>query len=568
MTSEILKVGRVIEVSSTSIVGELENTQGDLYRTYNGRRYAVGQVGSMVKVAVGDRLVFGVISALRMTEEPRILDKHSTRLSYQSQSNESKWIEIDLFGEALRTGLGETDFRFQRGVVNYPLPGQEIFVVTDIELQKIYSEPNKPSISVGRLAQSMSTPAYLMTDELLGKHFAVLGTTGTGKSCSVAVILHAILRNANGAHIVLLDPHDEYRNSFKGEAEEIDPAELNLPYWLLNFEESVSLFTGRSERAAVNLSSILRDGISQAKRKYNKAHNVGIREDWITVDTPIPYDIIELREHFRSIRDSLSGTKKDPYEKLIMKVDELMDDKRNDFMFRSDSSTEDSLSEIICQYFRIPALSKPLSIICLSGVSADVVDIVVSLLCRIMLEFAIWSPRPVRQPMLLVCEEAHRYAPSGTAAIHQPAKKALSRIAKEGRKYGVGLGLVSQRPTEMDSSMVSQCNTLIALRMSNRQDQEFVLRALPDSVQGLANILPTLRTQEALIVGEATIMPMRVQFEDLKVEQLPQSMNIKYMNLWRSDTADSDYVDSVIYRWRTQGRQSQESPSAEEESEE
>ena len=262
MSDPILKVGRVVEVSGSKVIGELEGTVEDLHRTYRSRRYTVGQVGSIVKIVSGDKFVFGVVTALRMTET--LLDGVSN--AHPESSSIAKWLETELFGEAVRTGLGESEFTFQRGVVTYPLPGQGIFVASVAELARIYRHPEKRSIHVGSLSQAASLPVYLLTDDLLGKHFAVLGTTGSGKSCSVTVLLRSILDVAPKAHIILLDPHNEYRRAFPDNAEVIDPTSLNLPHWLLNFEESVALFIGKTEHVATNQTNILKDAILAARR--------------------------------------------------------------------------------------------------------------------------------------------------------------------------------------------------------------------------------------------------------------------------------------------------------------
>lgn len=291
MSEAILKIGRVVEVSGAKVVGALEGTVEDLYRTYKSRRYTVGQLGSIVKIEAGDKLVFGVVTALRMTETP--LDGAAAASAVEAAPN-AKWLEIELFGEALRTGLGESDFDFQRGVVTYPLPGQGIFVASVNELARIYHKPGKPSIHVGTLSQASSLPVYLLTDELLGKHFAVLGTTGSGKSCSVTVLLRSILEVAPKAHMILLDPHNEYRRAFPDKAEVIDPTTLNLPHWLLNFEESIELFVGRTEHAATSQTNILKDAILAARRDFGIA---GIAAEKITVDTPVPYKLSKLIEN-------------------------------------------------------------------------------------------------------------------------------------------------------------------------------------------------------------------------------------------------------------------------------
>ena len=546
MSDPILKIGRVVEVSGSKVIGELEGTVEDLHRTYKSRRYAVGQVGSIVKIEAGDKLVFGVVTALRMTET--LLEGDSA--AHPETASNAKWLEIELFGEAVRTGIGESEFSFQRGVVTYPLPGQGIFVASVAELARIYHRPDKPSIHVGSLSQAASLPVYLLTDDLLGKHFAVLGTTGSGKSCSVTVLLRSILDVAPKAHMILLDPHNEYRRAFPDNAEFIDPTSLNLPHWLLNVEESMALFIGKTEFAATSQSNILKDAILAARKDFRAQ---GIAPEKITVDTPVPYKLSKLLEHVEASMPK-PDSKKDPYLKIKNKIQTLQQDSRFSFLIRPDENVTDDLKDIVGQYLRIPVSDKPLSIIDLSGVPSDVVDVVVSVLCRMIFDFAVWSPRPVQVPIVLVCEEAHRYAPRRDDAAFQPTKQALSRIAKEGRKYGVGLGLISQRPSELAESILSQCNTLIALRMSNEQDQNFVQRALPDSVRSLVNVLPTLRTQEALVVGEGTVVPVRLRFNDLAEEHQPQSADVPFAARWAAANNDAEYVESVVRRWRLQER--------------
>lgn len=549
MSAAILKIGRVVEVSGSKVVGALEGTVEDLYRTYKSRRYTVGQVGSIVKIEAGDKLVFGVVTALRMTET--LLDDKRKPLPGAGAVSDAKWLEIELFGEALRTGLEESEFDFQRGVVTYPLPGQGIFVASVAELSRIYHRPDKTSIHIGSLAQATSLPVYLLADELLGKHFAVLGTTGSGKSCSVTVLLRSILEVAPKAHVILLDPHNEYRRAFPGSAEIIDPTTLNLPHWLLNFEESVELFVGKTEHVATSQTNILKDAMLVARRAFATP---GIPAEKITVDTPVPYRLSDLIADIDQQKASLTPSKQESHLKIKNKIETLQQDSRFAFLVRPDPDVSDNMTDIVAQYLRIPVSDKPLSIIDLSGVPSDVVDVVVSVLCRMIFDFAVWSQRPVQVPVLLVCEEAHRYAPRRDDAAFQPAKQALSRIAKEGRKYGVGLGLVSQRPSELDDSILSQCNTLIALRMSNEQDQNFVQRALPDSVRSLVNVLPTLRTQEALVVGEGSVVPVRLRFNDLPEDRRPHSADVPFVACWTREAVDMAYVEGVVRRWRLQER--------------
>lgn len=549
MSANILRIGRVVEVSGAKVVGELEASVEDLYRTYKSRRYTVGQVGSIVRIEAGDKLVFGLVTALRMAELATPEKSSTTRI--HERNSDAKWLEIELFGEGLRTGIGDNDFTFERGVVTYPLPGQPIFVATVGELGRIYNRPDKPSIHIGTLSQASALPVYLMTNELLGKHFAVLGTTGSGKSCSVTVLLQAILDIAPSRHIILLDPHNEYGKAFGNRAEVIDPTTLNLPHWLMNFEESTELFVGKTEFAATSQTNILKEAILDARRGFGTA---GIAADSITVDTPVPYKLGDLLANVEAQAQGLTASKKESHDKIIAKVKAMQADKRFAFLVRPDADVTDGLAATIQQYLRIPTGNKPISIIDLSGVPSDVVDVVVSVLCRMIFDFAVWSPRPVKVPILLVCEEAHRYAPRSNAAAFQPTKQALARIAKEGRKYGVSLGLVSQRPSELAETILSQCNTIIALRMSNEQDQNFVQRALPDAVRSLVDVLPTLRAQEALIVGEGTAVPVRVRFSDLADDRRPHSADVPFATLWKENTANADYVADIVKRWRHQER--------------
>lgn len=548
MKTDILRVGRVIEVSGARVVGELEASVDDLYRTYKSRRYTVGQVGSIVRIDAGDKLVFGIVVALRMAEITNNDKSKGTKSS--ERIGDTKWLELELFGEGLRTGINETDFIFQRGVMTYPLPGQPIFVATVGELSRIYHRPDKASICVGSLSQASALPVYLLADELLGKHFAVLGTTGSGKSCSVTVLLQAILGVAANGHVILLDPHNEYSRAFSGSAEVIDPTSLNLPHWLLNFEESIELFVGKTEHAATSQTNIIKEAILAARRNFGSQD---MPKESITVDTPSPYKLSDVLAAVRSQAPS-APSQRTSHDKIIAKIESLQADKRFSFMIRPDEDVYDGLSSIISKYLRIPVSNKPISIIDLSGVPSDVVDVVVSVLCRMIFDFAVWSPRPVKIPILLVCEEAHRYAPRSDESAFQPTKKALSRIAKEGRKYGVALGLVSQRPSELAETILSQCNTLIALRMSNEQDQHFVQRALPDGVRSLIDVLPTLRAQEALIVGEGTVVPVRVKFNDLQEDRLPHSADVPFASLWKEDSISAEYVKDVVRRWRQQER--------------
>ncbi len=378
----------------------------------------------------------------------------------------------------------------------------------------------------------------------------MLGTTGAGKSCAVALIVQAILNECPHAHIVLLDPHNEYPCAFHDTAETIDPTTLEIPHWLLDLEEATELFIGKTEHVATSQANILKDALLRARKEF-PGQAVDVAR--ITVDTPIPYRLGDLVQNISQAKPS-TKTDSPPYEKILSKIAILKADKRFEFLLRPDAAVRDNLADLVRKFFRIPTAGKPVSIIDLSGVPSDVVDVVVSVLCRTIFSFAVWNAKRREMPLLLICEEAHRYAPQGGEAAFQPTKRALARIAKEGRKYGVGLALVTQRPSELSESILSQCNTMIALRMSNEQDQQFVRKALPDSVRSLVDTLPALRTREALIVGEGTAVPVRILFDEIPEARQPRSANVPFSTAWKAEGGDETAVAEAVRRWREQDR--------------
>ena len=387
-----------------------------------------------------------------------------------------------------------------------------------------------------------------MTDELLGKHFAILGSTGTGKSCAVTLILRTILTQHQNGHIVLLDMHNEYSHAFRDTAEVLNPNSFELPYWLFTFEEIEEIMLAGSRERHVE-GAILGELILAAKRLYAGAAQ---KAELIMVDTPVPY---RLGDFARLIDDAAGkldkGRDPGPYLRLKARLNALQSDPRFAFMFPG-LTVRDTMEKALSQLFRIPVAGKPVTIVDLSSVPSEVLNVVVSVLCRMTFDFALWSERAV--PVLLVCEEAHRYCPLDTKAGFEPAKRALSRIAKEGRKYGVSLCLVSQRPSELAPAVLSQCNTIFALRLSNNSDQDFVRGALRESTLGLLDFLPALRNAEAIAMGEGVSVPVRLCFDNLPEDSRPLSGTASFSTAWTNDVNDSGFLASVVERWRRQRR--------------
>ena len=496
------------------------------------------EIGSLVKAVAPDSLVFGLISALEL-QNPQAPAGNRLRLAH-----------IDLLGESLDADQTQ-DFTFQRGVSSYPLLEAGLFTCTSQDLARVFAKPSAANACIGSIHQDANLPAHVLTDELLGKHFAVLGTSGSGKSCTVAVILRSILESLPCGHIVVLDPHDEYGHAFADLAVVLNPGDLELPYWFLNFEETVEVLCSSDLFNRQIEAAILKQAIIAAKHEYQ----IRLGRDFaLTVDTPAPYRLSRLLELLSEGMGKLNKPESTlPYMRLTARIESLREDRRFAFMF-SGLTVEDSMGTVLRSILRLPCEGKPMTVINISGVPSEIVDVVVSLLCRTLFDFGLWSERDKAVPMLLVCEEAHRYVPREAASGFEPTRKAIARIAKEGRKYGVSLGLVTQRPSEISQSILSQCNTLFALRMSNEQDQDFVRRALPESAAGLLEALPALRAQEAVVVGEGVSVPMRVRLKNLRPAELPHGETAKFSKVWLTDDKGKEFVDSGIERWRHQIR--------------
>ncbi len=536
-----MRVGYVISVSGRKIYGILVS-ETDLSGEEGVLRLAdAAQIGALVKMPTSRSIAFGMISSIEIRNPS----------SSPPAAYDQRVVEIDLFGEALYDQSDDGLIRFQRGISIYPSLGTEIRETTHEELAQIYARPTDSNVLIGALYQDPELPAYLLVDDLLGKHFAVLGTTGTGKSCSTTVILRSVLNAHPNGHVLLLDPHNEYGQAFDDYAEVVRPDNLHLPFWLLNFEELVEVMCSHDPAGRKAEVNILKDAVYAAKLQF-----VGDQDDvtsWLTVDTPVPYRLNALSQFIEDAQGQLERPEEmAPYMRLKSKIEALRADRRYDFMFAG-LSVRDSMAEVLSRLLRIPVDSRPITILQLSGVPSEIVDVVVSLLCRMVFDFAMWSMGGESVPVLLVCEEAHRYIPRDEATGFTPTRKAIARIAKEGRKYGVSLCLVTQRPSELSETILSQCNTIFSLRMSNERDQQFVRRALPDSATGMLNALPALRNQEAIVVGEGVTVPMRIRFMDLENYNRPQSDTAIFSEAWENDNErGSDYLHSVVDRWRRQ----------------
>jgi DNA helicase HerA-like ATPase len=460
---------------------------------------------------------------------------------------------VDLLGEI----LGPPERRkFQRGVTNYPTIGDAVELITNQELRTVYAPTGSDQIDVGTLQQDPSVIAYVDIEEMLSKHFAVLGSTGVGKSTGVSLLLNEILKARPNLRIFLLDVHNEYGRSFGERSLVLNPRNLRLPFWLFNFEEVVDVLFGGRPGVPEELD-VLAEVIPVAKGIYTQYQNsdrlalkrTDPKSVGYTVDTPVPYRLIDLISLIDERMGKLENrSSRIVYHKLISRIETVRNDPRYTFMFDNANLGGDTMAEVISHLFRLPSNGKPMTIMQLAGFPAEVVDSVVSVLCRMAFDFGLWSDGV--SPLLFVCEEAHRYASADRSIGFGPTRKAISRIAKEGRKYGVYLGLVTQRPAELDATIISQCNTLFAMRLANERDQSLLRSAVSDAAANLLSFVPSLGTREVLAFGEGVALPTRLRFKEVPAHQLPRSEATIASAPSIVAGHDMHFIDSVIERWR------------------
>ena len=493
-----------------------------------------GQVGSQVKIQVGKGWL---LATLRNQKQ-------------NAKTPGGILATVDFLGEGDEERLTGRLHGFQRGVTRYPIPGALVYTTTTPDLRQIYASDGRNLIQVGTVYPTNDIRAGLYIDAMLGKHFALLGSTGTGKSTSAALILHRICEAAPEGHIIMIDPHGEYSAAFRDTGLILDVSNLQMPYWLMNFEEHCEIILTASGENRQEDAEILAKCLQQARSRSRLAEGFGK----VTVDTPIPYLMTDLSTIIQNEMGKLDkSTTTAPYMRIKSKLDELKSDPRYQFMF-SGMLVGDTMAEFIGKIFRLPANGKPISIIDVSGVPSEVTSTVVAVLSRLVFDYAIWAREEKTRPILLVCEEAHRYVPNEKNADGSSVGKILSRIAKEGRKYGVALGLITQRPSDLAEGVLSQCGTIISMRLNNERDQAFVKAAMPEGARGFLDSIPALRNRECIICGEGVSVPMRVSFDDLEEYKRPSSEDPSFSELWNRVGGETEMVSRTVQRWRAHGR--------------
>ncbi|MES1989883.1 MAG: DUF87 domain-containing protein [Pseudomonadota bacterium] len=541
--AEPMRIGHIVSVSGAQAIVVLERPVGGVLQSRDIRI----QIGALVKITTPSNAVLGIITAVS-----------SPTPSLESDAADIGLVEVNLAGEMVVDPQTKR-LAFRRGVACLPSLGDPVFFADRHDLTRVYSQPNVASIKVGSLYQDPTVPARILVDDLLSKHFIIVGTTGCGKSTALTCILQRVLEEHHYAHMLVLDVHNEYANAFGEKAERIDPSNLDLPIWLLNFQELTEALTSKDSSRDAEVE-ILSDGVIYAKRRFLDVSTVRSasfarrtpESNSTTVDTPTPYrlsDVVSFIDDQVGKLDRARSTV--PYRRLKARIETLVSDQRYSFMFGS-LAIQDTMIETLGRLFRVPNNGRPITVINLASVPAEILDVVISVIARLAFDLAVWSKGGL--PMLLVCEEAHRYAPAGDADKFAPTRQALSRIAKEGRKYGVSLALVTQRPSELDATVLSQCSTAVAMRLSTAKDQAVIRANTHDGALDLLDFLPLLGDREAIVFGQGVAMPMRIRFDDMAPEQKPQNHSLGFSESWKAPNMTIDQLEAIVARWRLSGR--------------
>jgi len=528
------RVAHIISVSGAQAVAIVDRTS-----TAKDSRPRV-EIGATMTIPTPHATVVGIVSAVSVPMPDAA-----------SGSEELALIELNLAGEIM---MDQRTLRliFRRGVSSLPSIGDGVHLADRESLTLAYAQPDVATIEVGALFQNPDVPARLLVDDLFGKHFLIVGTTGCGKSSALTCILQSLLHEYQQARVVILDIHGEYASAFGEQAEVINPASLNLPFWLLNFQELTAALTSADEYREAEME-ILTDGVLWAKRRYSDAANGRVRRSVdglaVTVDTPLPFRLADLVAYIDEQLGRLDRTLNTlALKRLKSRVETLVSDSRYSFMFGS-LMIEDTMADVLGRLFRVPVAGKSITVLDLSTVPAEIMDVVISVVSRLAFDLASWSE--ARLPILIVCEEAHRYAPADASGKFMPTRQALARIAKEGRKYGVSLALITQRPSELDGTILSQCSTAIAMRLSTERDQSVIRANTHEGTLDLLDFLPLLGDREAIVLGQGSVMPMRIRFRELQGGRISQHRHAAFSYGWKHTEITKDELANIVRRWRT-----------------
>ncbi len=539
------RIGKVTEVRENIMIAELTAMTGEGFPVVplENDEVVVGQLGSYLMVKQrGVEVVVMVISA------------EQTHLGAD-----------DLRGLMTLVPLGELDQdrSFHRGVIHYPTPGAEVHVVRPDEISILFRKFQATGFELGYLPSSTSMGICLNPTALFGRHMAILGQSGAGKSWAVASILQRTVQVMPKAKVILLDLHgeyvwqdgDEHHSAFaEGTYRYLDARKLEIPYWLLTYGELVDLLIDRDDAKASTQMAFLREVLLMLRRKANS----DMEDAHITIDSPVYFSLAELFHQFKRANEQVmdfgkvKGALYGQFDEFLIKLQSRFNDVRYDFLFKPKRRKNSaSLVDLLREFVGLVEPQRQITVVDFSSVPFDVRPTVSAQIGRLAFEFNYWNPQSREFPILLVCEEAHNYIPREAGTQFEGTRRSMERIAKEGRKYGVGLAVVSQRPHELSETVLAQCSSFICLRVTNPDDQQYIRDLVPDAESNLVNILAALGRGEAMVLGEAVPLPTRFQFH--RPNPAPNSNDIDFFNMWRDGPGVVD-VEAIVRRWRSQGR--------------
>lgn len=555
-------VGHIVDVQGNLLTATLvEDEQGHAPTvTIGDEDILVGQIGSYVAVRQNDVHIIAIVT--RMTEQEALAvptietpGDDTARLPFAKR-----------IARLTPIGSIQPDGQFDRGVGRYPTTGAEVHAIGASDIAKMFDRFQSKGLAVGTVSTHPTLKVCLDPSNLFGRHFAVLGQTGSGKSWTVASLVQKTVAVMPKAHIIILDLHGEY--CWKREdgnrhyaftdtiVRHVDARELEIPYWLMTYAELCDLLIEHSEREATNQTAFFRDCLLEGRQSENASATPALGLPRVTVDTPIYFSLDDLLTKVRTKNTERVGNRQGPmfgdFDRFLMRIESKLNDIRYDFLLKPRiRSTSASLSSLLRDFVGLGSKKAAVTVIDLSSVPFDVRPTVAAQIGRLAFEFNYWNPQHRKFPLLLICEEAHAYIPRASESQFAGSRKSMERIAKEGRKYGVGLAVVSQRPHEVSETVLAQCGTFICLRITNPDDQSYVRSLVPESEGDLVSVLAGLGRGEALVLGEAVPVPTRLQFE--KPDPTPNSDDVDFYQQWKTGPNDLN-VDEIVKRWRSQER--------------
>lgn len=549
-------IGKVNAVSGDIIEVTLENFQEergvpenmviDFSQDGSPESILIGQPGTFLKVQLTRGMLLCMVAGIKMREA--------------SSNDSSTEYVMELPARTLTLipfGTINEQSKFERGTDILPTVNSNVYAVSNKTLKTIYSSYSKGDFNLGKLSLMPELNALINLDSFLGRHGAILGQTGSGKSWTVASFLQKIA-GLEKATVVLFDLHGEYKNAFSDEyADYIDATSIELPYWLMNCEELLDLMVDRNETAAPNQTALFKTLLQDSKQ--NHSENIELNIPKINVDTPVYFDFNAIIEEFRRLDTEMVQGAKGPkkgdfngsFSRLLTRIDSKLNDVRYNLIFHPRQyNTSASMSNLFRKILGEERQPKKIVILDMSSIPFDVRTSVISLLLRCFFDFCYWYKRVNNKsyPLAIFCDEAHLYLNEYDAAS-KSARLSAERIAKEGRKYGASLTIISQRPREVSATILSQCNTFLCLRITNPDDQSYVKRLLPDSIASITNMFSSLKRGECILLGDSVIMPTRIKID--KPNPTPDSEDTSFYKTW-SEPYEEINIPQVLDAWRRQ----------------